>query len=202
MEWNLKRIQNEVNDFAEHTRKVLGKDIYETTKELESCQITISTRMTVAKGKFEFRITKAKGKTTIEPVGIKISKSLLNDYHDEDIIQTIRHECVHFIVNVYKQENHGHDKMFKQYCKMLGISDETYFTAKAKVEERYIGKCQKCGYEYRRNRLRKSTFENWIHNCHCHKCHGELHIIDTKEQVEYMKGKNHTIKKISLKSKK
>lgn len=158
--------------------------------------------MTVAKGKFEFRITKAKGKTAIEPLGIKISKSLLNDYRDEDIIQTIRHECVHFIVNVYKQENHGHDKIFKQYCRMLGISDETYFTAKSKVEERYIGKCQKCGYEYRRNRLRKSTFENWIHNCHCHKCHGELHIIDTKEQVEYMKGKNHTIKKISLKSKK
>lgn len=59
MKWNLERIQKEVNDFAEHTRKVLGKDIYETTKELESCQITISTRMTVAKGKFEFRITKA-----------------------------------------------------------------------------------------------------------------------------------------------
>lgn len=59
MEWNLKRIQNEVNEFAKHTRETLGKDIYETTKELENCQITISSRMTVAKGKFEFRITKA-----------------------------------------------------------------------------------------------------------------------------------------------
>lgn len=28
MEWNLERIQKEVNNFAEHTRKVLGKDIY------------------------------------------------------------------------------------------------------------------------------------------------------------------------------
>lgn len=60
MEWNLERIQKEVNDFAEHTRKVLGKDIYETTKELENCPIAISPRMTVAKGKFEFRITKTK----------------------------------------------------------------------------------------------------------------------------------------------
>lgn len=202
MEWNLERIQKEVNDFAEHTRKVLGKDIYETTKELENCPIAISPRMTVAKGKFEFRITKTKKGTTIKPLGIKIAKNLLNDYHDEDIIQTIRHECVHFIVNVYKQDNHGHDKIFKQYCRMLGISDETYFTAKSKVEERYIGKCQKCGYEYRRNKLRKSTLENWILNCHCHKCHGELHIIDNKEQVEYMKGKNNIIKKISLKNKK
>ena len=36
MEWNLERIQKEVNDFSEHARKVSGKDIYETTKELEN----------------------------------------------------------------------------------------------------------------------------------------------------------------------
>lgn len=34
-------MQKEVNDFAEHTRKVLGKDVYKTTKELEKCPIAI-----------------------------------------------------------------------------------------------------------------------------------------------------------------
>ena len=28
MEWDLKRIQNEINNFAQHTRETLGKDIH------------------------------------------------------------------------------------------------------------------------------------------------------------------------------
>ena len=65
MEWNLQRVQNEVNEFAQYTRETLGKDMYETTRKLESCQITISARMTVAKGKFEFRIKKENVKNKI-----------------------------------------------------------------------------------------------------------------------------------------
>lgn len=208
MNWNLERIQQEIHVFAQHAREILGEDIYEVANRLEVCPVVISPRMTVTKGQFEFKSTRTRGGAVkIEPLRIKIAKYLLDNYYDEDIIQTIRHECVHFIVNVYKKGNYGHNKTFKQFCQMLGISDETYFTAKPKnsckteskrLETRYIGKCQKCGNEYHRKQLRKSTLENWIHYCCCHKCQGNLHIIDTKEQIEYIKGSGTTIKKVSL----
>ena len=209
MSWNLERVKQEIHVFAQHAREVLGEEIYWVADKLEICPVVISTRMTRTKGQFEFECKRKNGEVVgINPLRIKIAKHLLDNYHDKDIIETIKHECVHLIVDVYKRKNMGHNKTFKQFCQMLGVSDETYFNAEPKtggenapvkrLETRYIGKCQKCGHEYYRKQLRQSTLENWIHYCHCHKCKGQLHIIDTKEQVEYMKGSNTSIKKVSL----
>ena len=208
MSWNLERVKQEIHVFAQHAREVIGN--IDGVKQLELCPVEISKRMTRTKGSFEYEYRRRLGKVVgVKPLKIKIAQHLLDNYHDEDIIDVIRHECVHHIVDIYtKGKSRGHDEIFKRYCRKLGVSDETYFNAEPKTggkdtpvkrqETRYIGKCQKCGHEYYRKQLRQSTLENWIHYCHCHKCKGQLHIIDTKEQVEYMKGSNTSIKKVSL----
>lgn len=208
MSWNLERVKQEIHVFAQHAREVIGN--VDGVKQLELCPVEISKRMTRTKGSFEYEYRRRLGKVIgVKPLKIKIAQHLLDNYHDEDIIDVIRHECVHHIVDIYtKGKSRGHDEIFKRYCRKLGVSDETYFNAEPKtggenapvkrLETRYIGKCQKCGHEYYRKQLRQSTLENWIHYCHCHKCKGQLHIIDTKEQVEYMKGSNTSIKKVSL----
>ena len=119
MSWNLERIQKEIYVFTQHTREILGEDIYEVTNKLVKCPVEISTRMTRTKGSFEFECRRRNGEVIdVKPLKIKIAKYLLDNYHDKDIIETIRHECVHFIVNVYKRKNMGHNKTFKQFCQM------------------------------------------------------------------------------------
>lgn len=208
MSWNLERVKQEIHVFAQHAREVIGN--IDGVKQLELCPVEISKRMTRTKGSFEYEYRRRLGKVIgVKPLKIKIAQHLLDNYHDEDIIDVIRHECVHHIVDIYtKGKSKGHDEVFKRYCRKLGVSDETYFNAKPKTggkdtpvkrqETRYIGKCQKCGHEYHRKQLRQGTLENWIHYCYCHKCQGSLHIIDTKEQVEYMKGNRGGIKMVSL----
>ena len=208
MIWNLERVKHEINVFAEHTRKTLGEEIYWVVDELEKCPVEISSRMTRTKGLFEFEyVRKGSEVVTIRPKKIKIAQYLLDNYHDVDIIETIKHECVHLIVDVYKRESMGHNKTFKQFCQMLGVSDETYFTATPKtgiidkpknLSNRYVGKCQGCGHEYYRKQLRSSTLNNWIKYCYCHKCKGKLHITDTKENIVYMQGSKGEILRVSL----
>ena len=208
MIWNLETIKHEIHVFAEHTKNVLGEEIEWVVEELVNCPVEISKRMTRTKGMFQFNyVRKGSEIVAIKPTKIKIAQYLLDNYNDVDIIDVIRHECVHLIVDVYKKKSMGHNKTFKQFCQMLGVSDETYFTAKPKTEVvdkpktldiRYIGKCQGCGYEYYRKQLRQSTLENWIKYCHCHECKSKIHITDTKENVVYMQDTNGKILKVSL----
>ena len=208
MIWNLETIKHEIVAFAEHTKKTLGEEIDWVVEELVNCPVEISKRMTRTKGMFEFEyVRKGSEVVAIRPKKIKIAQYLLDNYHNVDIIETIRHECVHLIVDVYKRDNMGHNKTFKQFCQMLGVSDETYFTASPKtnvveitktMENRYVGKCQGCGHEYYRKQLRKSTLENWIKYCYCHKCQGKLHITDTRDKVVYMQDSKGEILMVSL----
>lgn len=198
MIWNLERVQQEIQTFAKHTREVLGEEINLAVDKLENCPVEISTRMTRTKGQFEFDYIKRNGKVVnIRPTKIKIAKHLLDNYHDEDIVDTIRHECVHLIVDVYKKNSMGHNKTFKQFCQMLGVSDETYFTAtpKTKLVEkpkklaiRYIGKCTECGREFKRKVMKKDTIHTWLYYSTC-TCGGKLHVQDIKNKLVYIQNK-------------
>ena len=128
MSWNLERIQNEIQAFQEFAREVIGNT--KGVESLTNCPIEISKRMTKCKGKFEFDyLVSGKKIVGVKPLKIKIAQVLLNEYYDEDIVETIKHECVHLIVNVDEKKNMGHNAIFKMYCRKLGVSDETYFTA-------------------------------------------------------------------------
>ena len=55
---------------------------------------------------------------------IEFSKRLLAEASDEDIIEVILHELAHVFVWEDTWEAHGHDCLFKQKCKELGLSDD------------------------------------------------------------------------------
>ena len=194
MDWNLERVKHEIHVFAEHAREVIGN--IDGVKQLEECPVEISSRMTRTKGFFEYEYKRRSGKIIgVKPLKIKIAKHLLEQYHDEDIIDVIRHECVHHIVDIYtKGKSRGHDEIFKRYCRKLGVSDETYFTAKPKVETlqtpktlpvRYIGKCTECGHEFPRKVMKRDTIHTWLYYATC-TCGGKLHVKDLKKEIVYM----------------
>ncbi|HSQ87984.1 SprT-like domain-containing protein [Romboutsia sp.] len=204
--WTIDKIQSEIVSFVEYARTVVG-DIEDVT----NVPVEISNRMSTTKGYFQFKyIRNNKGKVVkIEPLKFKFAKILLENYHNADIIELIKHECVHFIVDTRYNVNCGHNKVFKKYCRMLGISDETYFTADPREDapiaepklikkpHRYIGRCQKCEKEYYRKVMRKSTLENWVNWCHC-QCGGKLHVIDMKENVLYKQGSGFNVERVDL----
>lgn len=200
MVWNLERVKHEIHTFAEHAREILG-DI-DAIEQLKNCPVEISKRMTVTKGEFEFKSLRTHSKVVkIIPLKIKIAQFLLDNYYDEDIIDTIRHECVHLIVDVYKQDSMGHNDTFKQFCQMLGVSDETYFTAQPKTDIiektrtlkiRYIGKCTKCNKEFKRKIMKKDTIHGWLYYSTC-TCGGDLHVQDLKNRVVYMQNKEENL---------
>lgn len=194
MSWTLERVKEEIHVFAEHARKTIGN--IDGVKELELCPVEISKRMTSTKGIFEYEYKKRNGVVIgVKPLKIKIAQHLLDNYYDEDIIDVIRHECVHHIVDLKtKGQSKGHDEIFKRYCRKLGVSDETYFNAKPKketnikpkkLEVKYIGKCTECGKEFPRKVMKRDTIHTWLYYSTC-TCGGELHVIDLKEEVVYV----------------
>lgn len=197
MGWNLERVKEEIHVFAEHAREVIGN--VDGVKELELCPVEISKRMTRTKGVFEYEYKRRNGVIIgVKPLKIKIAQYLLDNYHDEDIIDVIRHECVHHIVDLKTKGNSkGHDEIFKRYCRKLGVSDETYFTAKPKtdikikpkkLEVRYIGKCTQCGHEFPRKVMKRDTIHSWLYECTC-TCGSKLHVKDLKNGIVYMQNK-------------
>ena len=204
MIWNLETIKHEIVAFAEHTKKTLGEEMDWVVEELVNCPIEISKRMTRTKGMFQFDyVRKGSEIVGIKPKKIKIAQYLLDNYHDADIIETIKHECVHLIVDVYKRKSNGHNKTFKQFCQMLGTSDETYFTAEPKKEItessklkvapiRFVGVCVECGQVYTRKRMTKDTIHTWLYHSTC-QCSGDLHIKDLKKEIVYIQNEYETL---------
>ena len=60
MVWNLERVEQEVQIFADIAKNILG-DI-KAIEELRKCPIEISNRMTRTKGQFNFKYTTVQGK--------------------------------------------------------------------------------------------------------------------------------------------
>ena len=194
MSWTLERVKEEIHVFAEHAREVIGN--VDGVRQLELCPVEISKRMSRTKGMFEYEYKTRNGVIIgVKPVKIKIAQYLLDNYHDEDIIGVIRHECVHHIVDLKtKGKSKGHDEIFKRYCRKLGVSDETYFTAKPKteivtktrkLEVKYIGTCTKCGHEFPRKVMKRETIHTWLYYSTC-TCGGRLHVKDLKNEIVYM----------------
>ena len=63
-------------------------------------------------------------RSTCLPIDIEFSKRLLEEGTDNDIINTIKHEYVHFFLLVTTGENHGHDYMFKAKCAEIGCTHD------------------------------------------------------------------------------
>lgn len=200
-QWTEERIREEIVAFAEHGQEVLGKEFYPVLESLKKVPVEISSRMTKCKGSFHFKRTYNKKKElVIKPKVLKFAKHLLDEYYDFDIIETIKHECVHYIICTYFNSDEGHSPKFKKMCRKLGTSDETYFKAEkredviAKEEKekkiactektyKYRVICMECGHIYYRQRLDKKKM---MQNYRCGKCKGKLFIVDDKEKKGYI----------------
>lgn len=104
------------------------------------------------------RLTKTLGRCFYEkdgliykPTKIEISKQLLETSTEECIKNVIAHECAHYVATAITHETHGHDKVFKKYCAMIGIENDTsvyHNLARTKSNEeiyKYTLYCEKCG---------------------------------------------------------
>ena len=64
---------------------------------------------------------------TCEPIAIEFSP-LIFKHSDEEVEQIILHEMAHWLILKIEKKKHGHDEVFKKYCKMIGCVDDTATT--------------------------------------------------------------------------
>ena len=107
--------------------------------------VTINKRLTRTLGRVKFM------RGINEPISIEFSNLLLTTGTDADIINTIKHEYVHYFLLVTTGEDHGHDYMFKIKCAEIG-----------------------CQHDKTQNRLEAgaaydNSFKYEVHCCNCHK---------------------------------
>ena len=107
--------------------------------------VSISDRMEKTMGSFVFKEKDGK----IKAHEFKFSARLLSGEFDEEIVKNvIIHEYAHFYANVTIGKNNGHNAVFKNVCRSLGIPDDTLFTAPGTRVIRKKGYklvCSSCG---------------------------------------------------------
>ena len=117
-------------------------------------------------------------RSTCLPISIEFSQKLLNEGTDNDIINVIKHEYVHFFLLVTTGENHGHDYMFKNKCAEIGcehnktrneLESEDMAPAAQFKYEVYCPDCNKTIGTY--SRMCK-TLRN-LDYCSCGRCGGK-----------------------------
>lgn len=160
-----------------HIRKILNNLEKQFNLSCESIAIRISNRMISTLGCYSFKI---KDKNLLSKEFV-FSKSLLEYYSDEDIINVIKHEYLHFYVNTLYNKNMGHNKIFKEYCNIIGIDDK----ASSKIEPikkiphttnyKYKITCKKCGNVFYRKRIYRGI-NYFSKHYRCSKCMGKFVI--------------------------
>lgn len=104
---------------AEETLTKVAKHFLQKEFGLElTVPVQISGRMKSSLGLFYFE-----RKPTNRPVSIKIAKGLvLEEGREFDVIDTLRHECIHYALFVQGLPFDDDDKEFVDTCNRLGVS--------------------------------------------------------------------------------
>lgn len=84
---------------------------------------------------------------------ISLSRPLteLNDL--DEVNRTILHEIAHALAG----RGHGHDRVWRQKCRDLGINPERCYsdTKVTTPQGKYVARCNNCNYEFNAHRKRK-----------------------------------------------
>ena len=181
MKWTTSRIEKIMNEFVDQINNT-----FDYNAPYVDIPIYISNKMTRAMGKFTF-ISKSNG----ELVGkdFKFSYKLFENYSDDVIIDTIKHEYLHYLMIIVFGENMKHNEIFKAHCRELGVDDGTYFTAQAHTKhKRYVVHCPTCGeLPVERDKL-SSFFKDIINNNYiCSTCKNEELKVFDRRNSEYVK---------------
>lgn len=151
---------------------------------VQNTPITISNRMTTCLG----RVSSLR--STGKPVELTFNKKYLEYGEKEEVIDTIHHEVIHILANVYSNAMVGHNETWKRFCRMYGVNDSR--TANSDYMEKYKKAnptattnsnktrtvntptsykyhiiCSECGKVVaKRNRLNKSLLLRYRPTCH------------------------------------
>lgn len=110
--------------------------------------IEISNRAKKRLGAFFFR----KERGNIVPIKFVFAEVLINGTYREEIVkEVIVHEYLHYLCDTKTNVSNGHNKLFKEMCRRVGINDratlkqETEVITRKSSSKRYEIICSKCG---------------------------------------------------------
>lgn len=180
--WTVDAIKAEIESFIEYANEIVG-DI----PSAKDVPVEIDGRLSKTMAYFMWETVDGK----LVPNKFKFAKNLFLDYNKEQIIDTIKHEIVHYIVNLRYQKNMGHNETFLQFCKILGVSQEIYFKEspnKVVVPPRYNIKCGDCGAIILRKKMGQDRALEILTDCQCGRCKSKFKFIyDSKlDEVMYV----------------
>lgn len=132
MKFTEKELEIEARNFL---REIFDMDLY--------VPVVISKQMRSTFGSFRYY------KDSNEPIDIRISYNLIENYSREDILGTLKHECVHYALFMMGKPFSDGDYFFEQTLRIYGIPATRTKKYRGKV---HVYECDKC----------KSTFTRKI----------------------------------------
>lgn len=173
-------IRKEMVDFV-NSMKEEHRDLI--LEYIKNTPINISSRMTRTLGQVSY--LNANGK----PVKFTFNKKYLEYGEKSDVIDTIHHEVIHVLANIYCGKPVGHNDTWKRFCRMYGVRDNRTKTTDYMKKYReanpvvainnsvvnvpvapvykYHIICSECGKVIaKRNRLNKSLLLRYRPTCH------------------------------------
>ena len=133
--------------------------------------VTVNGRLTRTLGRVKYmRI----GQDAYIAKSIEFSKALLESGTDNDVINVIKHEYVHYYLVETTNTNHGHDAVFKRKCADIGCThDKTRNTLESDYGEKPTYKyevwCKDCDAMIGTYSRMCKTLK-YIDNCRCGRC--------------------------------
>jgi predicted SprT family Zn-dependent metalloprotease len=103
--------------------------------------ISINTRLYSTLGQYVY------DRYTLEPLCFEFSLEMINGRQSlKEVINTIRHELVHWYTDTTTKKNNGHNDLFRENCKKFGVTDiEIYEPRKRLPKDKYYeAKCLGC----------------------------------------------------------
>ena len=152
--WTIERVKNELEKLCAADHIVL--DI----------PVEINSRLTRAMGRVKYVVA---SEDVYLPTKIEFARNLIENASDEDILQVIKHEYVHYFLFITEPTtNHNHDAAFKHKCDAINC---THNKSAHHVE----------GF---RNANAKSKYEVWCENCE--ECIGTYsRMCKTLKEIKY-----------------
>lgn len=128
--------------------------------------IRISNRMSRTLGNFRVMENTITGVKRAKDIAI--SGNLLKHYKTEDVVDTLKHECVHYALFMLGKPYQDGQHYFEKTLKQLGVSSTQTTEFKGKV---HVYGCTSCNYQF--HRVRRFNVSNY----RCGKCRGSLAYI-------------------------
>lgn len=126
------------------------------------------------------------------PLRITLSALILED--DAQFWDTARHEYAHAAVwLLHPGERHGHDKVWRDMCRLVGCSPKRLAPEKGRAAElrqekaRYIIRCKGCGSEsryVRRGRAVELMLRGRGRTLRCRSCGGNSFVLLVREDMK------------------